>query len=60
MGEPEGLLPFGAAGESVKLVVLNACYIDTQAEALLAHVGFVVGVRGSIRDDAARNFAVGF
>jgi hypothetical protein len=51
---------FGAAGSSVRLVVLNACYSDAQAEALLSSVDCVVGVRGSIRDEAARNFAVGF
>jgi two-component system, cell cycle response regulator len=51
---------FGAAGTSVKLVVLNACYSEVQAEALLAHVDCVVGVGGSIREDAARNFAIGF
>jgi len=51
---------FGAAGASVKLVVLNACYTDMQAEALLAHVDCVVGMDGSIHDDAARHFAVGF
>ncbi|HEY0478724.1 MAG TPA: CHAT domain-containing protein [Kofleriaceae bacterium] len=51
---------FGAAGSSVRLVVLNACYSDTQAEALLQHVDCVVGMRGSIGDDAARSFAIGF
>ena len=51
---------FGAAGSSVKLVVLSACYSDVQADALRAHVNCVVGVSGSIRDDAARNFAIGF
>jgi len=51
---------FGAAGSSVKLVVLNACYSEAQAEALRAHVDCVVGMGGSIRDDAARNFAIGF
>lgn len=51
---------FGAAGASVKLVVLSACYSDVQAEALRAHVDCVVGMSGSIRDDAARNFAIGF
>jgi len=51
---------FGAAGSSVKLVVLSACYSDVQAEALRAHVDCVVGMSGSIRDDAARNFAIGF
>jgi hypothetical protein len=51
---------FGAAGSSVRLVVLNACYSAAQAEALLAHVDCVVGMSGAIRDDAARHFAVGF
>lgn len=35
-----------AAGASVKLVVLNACYTDVQAEALVAHVPCVVGMQG--------------
>ena len=51
---------FGAAGSSVQLVVLSACYSDVQARALLPHVGCVVGMSNSIRDDAARSFAIGF
>jgi hypothetical protein len=51
---------FGAAGSSVKLVVLNACYSEAQAEALLAHVDCVVGMSGAIQDGASRNFAIGF
>jgi CHAT domain len=51
---------FGAAGASVKLVVLNACYSEAQAQALLAHVDCVVGMSGAIDDAAARSFAVGF
>jgi len=51
---------FGAAGASVRLVVLSACYSDVQARALLPHVGCVVGMSGAIRDDAARTFAIGF
>ena len=51
---------FGAAGSSVKLAVLNACYSEVQAAALLTHVDCVIGMGGSIRDDAARNFAIGF
>ncbi len=46
---------FGAAGASVKLVVLSACYSEVQAEALLSHVDCVVGVGGAVRDDAARS-----
>ncbi|MGH7632510.1 MAG: CHAT domain-containing protein [Gemmatimonadaceae bacterium] len=41
---------FGAAGVSVKLVILNACYSEPAADALLAHVDCVVGMAGSIGD----------
>jgi len=51
---------FGAAGASVRLVLLSACYSELQAAALVAHVDCVVGMSGSIRDSAARSFAVGF
>lgn len=51
---------FGAAGASVRVVILNACYTEVQAEALLEHVDCVVGMGGAILDDAARSFAVGF
>lgn len=51
---------FGAAGSSVRLVVLNACYGDAQVDALLAHVDCVVGMNGVITDEAARSFAIGF
>lgn len=51
---------FGAAGASVQLVVLIACYTDAQAEALLAHVDCVVGVGSGITDEAARSFVIGF
>jgi CHAT domain len=51
---------FGAAGASVRVVVLNACYSEVHADALLAHVDCVVGTGGPILDTAARSFAVGF
>jgi len=51
---------FDAAGSSVKLVVLSACYSEPQAAALLTRVDCVVGMRGSILEDAARSFAIGF
>jgi hypothetical protein len=51
---------FGAAGSSVRLVILSACYSEAQAEALLAHVDCVVGMSGSITDQAARSFVIGF
>ncbi len=51
---------FGAAGSSVRLVVLNACYSVSQADSLLEHVDCVVGMNGAIDDNSARHFAVGF
>jgi hypothetical protein len=51
---------FDAAGSSVKLVVLSACYSEPQAAALLGRVDCVVGMRGTVGDDAARSFAIGF
>ncbi len=51
---------FGAAGASVKLVVLNACYSDIHVEALLVHIDCVVAMGGSLRGDATRAFAIGF
>ena len=51
---------FGAAGASVRVVVLNACYSEAHVDALLAHVDCVVGTDGPIGDNAARSFAVGF
>ena len=51
---------FGAAGSSVKLVVLNGCFSDLQAEALLLHVDCVVGTRGTVEPAAAKAYAIGF
>src|SRR5262249_16995403 len=51
---------FRAAGSSVKLVVLSACYSELQAKALLTCIDCVVGICGSISRDAARSFAIGF
>jgi CHAT domain-containing protein len=45
---------------SARVVVLNACYSVSQANALRTVVDCVVGMTGAIRDDAARSFAVGF
>jgi hypothetical protein len=49
-----------AVGARVRLVVLNACYSASIADALLAHVDCVVGMSDAIHDDAARIFAMGF
>lgn len=49
---------FAAAGGSVKLVVLNACYSEVQADAVRAHVPCVVGVRGAIGDGDGTRYVV--
>jgi hypothetical protein len=49
-----------AAGGSVRVVVLNACYSAAQADALRKKVDCVVGMDGAIGDDAARAFAIRF
>lgn len=49
-----------SAAASTRVVVLNACYTESQGEALRSVVDCVVGMAGAIRDDAARSFAVGF
>jgi tetratricopeptide (TPR) repeat protein len=65
-GDPQAISPtaiahtFEAAGGSVQLVVLSACYSEPAAEALLAYVDCVVGMPGALDDDMARVFAAGF
>jgi nucleoside phosphorylase len=48
-----------AAGPA-RLAVLNACYSEAQAQALCEAVGCAIGMAGTVSDDAARAFAVGF
>ena len=49
-----------AAGDDLRLVVLNACYSETQAVALSEVVACVVGVVASISDQAAIRFSAAF
>jgi hypothetical protein len=51
---------FAIAGDSVRCVVFNACYSQSQAEAVAQHVDCVVGTSRAIGDDAAVRFAAGF
>lgn len=44
----------------MKLVVLNGCFSELQAEALLLHVDCVVGTRGTVDPAAAKTYAIGF
>jgi internalin A len=44
----------------IKMVILNACYSDAQAEAIARYVPYVIGTTVEIADDAAIAFSVGF
>jgi hypothetical protein len=49
-----------SAAPSTRVVVLNACFSNAVAESLRNVVDCVVGMAGTIGDDAARSFAVSF
>lgn len=44
----------------VDCVLLNACYSEVQAEAMIEHINYVVGMQQTIQDNAAIAFAKGF
>ncbi|MDZ7959411.1 MAG: CHAT domain-containing protein [Aulosira sp. DedQUE10] len=44
----------------VECVILNACYSEVQAEAIIHHIPYVIGMNKAIGDRAAIEFAVGF
>lgn len=57
---PEALTQlFSIVSGEVECVILNACYSRAQAEAISAHVPFVIGMSKAIGDRAAITFAVG-
>ena len=45
---------------NVECVLFNACYSQVQAEAVVEHVDYVVGMNNAMGDRAAIEFAVGF
>ncbi len=57
---PTGLQEiFGAAGSSVKLVVLDRLFANLQVDALLEHVPCVVGTSSAVTPEVADNYAAG-
>ncbi|MDJ0696269.1 CHAT domain-containing protein [Mastigocoleus sp. MO_188.B34] len=44
----------------VECILLNACYSQVQAEAIVKHINYVIGMSQDVRDDAAIAFTVGF
>lgn len=51
---------FDTLKDGIRMIVLNACYSQVQAEAIRQKIDFVVGMADSIGDDAARIFAAAF
>jgi AAA-like domain/CHAT domain len=46
--------------KEVECVVLNACYSQQQAQEIVKHIPYVVGMKQAIGDIAARKFSQGF
>ena len=46
--------------DSIQCVVLNSCYSQDQAEALVQHIPYVIGMNQAVPDVTAISFAVGF
>ena len=44
----------------IDLVVLNSCYSEEQAEAIIKHVPYVIGMNDTINDSSAIEFSTGF
>lgn len=51
---------FRVLKDDIRVVVLNACYSEVQALAIVKEIDFVVGMSDSVADDAARVFAAAF
>ena len=45
---------------TIKCVVLNSCYSESQAIEIAKHVPYVIGMKSSVNDKSAIAFAVGF
>jgi small subunit ribosomal protein S1 len=66
IGEVQLVQPDALAGlfkllaEYVECVILSACYSEIQANAIVQHIDFVIGMSQDIEDRAAVEFAVGF
>ncbi len=51
---------FSLYSGQIACVMLNACYSELQAEALIPHVGYVVGMNAAVPDRTAIVFATAF
>lgn len=51
---------FELCTEHVECVLLNACYSEVQAKAIVQHIDYVIGMSDAVGDTAAIKFATGF
>lgn len=51
---------FGLLKDTIHCVLLNACYSQTQAEAISEHINYVIGMSMEISDETAISFAASF
>ncbi len=51
---------FSILKDTIRCVVLNACYSEKQARAISNHIDYVIGMSNSIGDSAAISFAAAF
>lgn len=51
---------FSVLNKGIRCVVLNACFLEKQAEEIAKHVDFVIGTSKEITDSAAINFSFAF
>ena len=51
---------FSIFKNEVDCVLLNACYSETQSQAISQHINYVIGMDKAIGDRAAIEFAIGF
>lgn len=51
---------FKLFSKRIECVILSSCYSASQANAIIKHVDYVIGLRSEIKDTAAIEFALGF
>ncbi|MBD2695217.1 CHAT domain-containing protein [Anabaena catenula] len=51
---------FKQFSDKVECILLNACYSEVQADALIQHINYVIGMSREIGDEAAIAFSIGF
>ncbi|OKH43177.1 CHAT domain-containing protein [Calothrix sp. HK-06] len=58
--DTEALVQLFKLFSGIECIVLNACYSEVQAEAIVKHIPYVIGMNKAIGDKAAIKFATGF